>query len=82
MTQVKDDTYTVIADLVFEVLDAIFMYRHGIGNEDPELAFAARAKVAKVWTGRHHPSYQETEMTDNIKLAMMPTPIRTAVLKC
>ena len=82
MTDVKDQTYAMTADLVFELLDAIFMYREGIRNEKTELAFSARAKVAKLWTGRHHPNYREIEMADSISLARMPADLRNEVLKC
>lgn len=68
-SKVSDKTYLMISDLVFEILDSIFMYRSAIGQGNASEAFAARAKVAKIWYGRTHPSYRELEMADSILLA-------------
>lgn len=78
---VQNQTYTMIAELVFELLDSIFLYRKGIRGANSDQSFAARAKIAKIWSGRSHPSYRELEMTDSIHLSRMPPEVKHLVLE-
>ena len=64
--EVNDPNYLLIADITFEFIDSICMYRAGIRNENHSFMYAARAKVAKLWSARHHPSYREIEMADSL----------------
>ena len=68
-----------MADFVFELLDAIFMYRAGIRCNIPAYIEAGRAKYSKLWSGRHHPLYRELEMADTICQHRMPEPTHSFI---
>ena len=63
---VKDPNFLLIADIVFEFLDSICMYRCGVSTGNFEFMHVARAKAAKIWSARHHPSYREIELADSL----------------
>ena len=67
---VIDPNYLLICDIVFEFLDATIMYREGIRNSDASYIHSGRAKVAKLWCSRHHPSYREIEMAGSLLYGM------------
>ena len=81
MEEKEDQTYALMADIVMEIMDAIFMYRQGIRDNIPAFAFAGRGLFAKVWSARNHPLYRELEMSDSIAFARMPSEIRDFVTK-
>ena len=63
---VCNSNYLMMADIVFEILDSTVMFREGVRNSNQDFMIAGRAKVAKLWTARHHPSYREIEMADSL----------------
>ena len=63
---VVDPNYLLLADIVFEFIDAIYMYRTGIRTCNEQYMYVARAKVGKIWCARNHPSYREIEMADSL----------------
>ena len=69
---VQNATFAFVADVVFEFMDAMFMYREGVRTDQPELMFAATSKFAKLWSGRNHPLYRELEMSFALTLARVP----------
>jgi hypothetical protein len=73
--QVKDPNYLLIADITFEFIDAINMYRRGVRTGQHNLMFAGTAKVAKIWSARHHPNYREIEMAHSLMTARLPAEI-------
>jgi len=69
----KDPNYTFMADMLFEVLDSIFMYRTGLRTGLIDLAMAGRAKFSKIWCARSHRLYRELDGHDMImREAMLP----------
>ena len=76
----QDVNYTFMADLLFELLDAIFMFRVGVRCGIPDFTEAAQAKFAKVWSGRHHPLYRELEMASSVQQLRMPSELQEFVL--
>ena len=79
---VRDSTYLFIADIVFEFMGALLMFRKGIRHADNELFLTGLRKFAKLWSGRHHPLYRELEMSFSVTLARMPSELRRHVLQC
>ena len=75
----QDPNYVFMCDFVFEILDAVFLYRAGVRCAIPDFIEAGRAKFAKVWSGRNHPLYRELEMSDSLHLARMPPELREFV---
>ncbi len=73
MTKVKDKTYLFISDIMFELVDSLFMYRCGVRCGDKDMMDAARGKFSKLWSGRPHPMYRELEMSDLLQEIRMPT---------
>ena len=70
----QNPNYTFMADITFELLDAIFLHRQGVrtGNGRFLDIKAGRAKFAKLWSGRHHPLYRELEVSDTLMLERVP----------
>ena len=75
----SDPNYGFMCDLIFEFLDAIFMYRAGQRSLHPDMMTAARAKFAKLWCGRVHPLYRELEMSDTLSHIRMDDAVRDLV---
>ncbi len=73
MTKVKDKTFLFISDVMFELIDSLFMYRCGVRCGDKGMMDAARGKFAKLWSGRPHPMYRELEMSDLLQEIRMPS---------
>ncbi len=73
MTKVKNKTYLFISDVMFELVDSLFMYRCGVRCGDKEMMDAARGKFSKLWSGRPHPMYRELEMSDLLQEIRMPS---------
>ena len=69
---VQNATFAFVADMVFEFMDAMFMYREGVRTDQADLMFAAMSKFAKLWSGRNHPLYRELEMSFALTLARVP----------
>ena len=46
-----DPNYTSMCDIMFGLLDYIFMHRAGQRCTDTDMMIAARAKFAKLWCG-------------------------------
>ena len=49
----QDPNYTFMADIAFEIIDSVFMYRASVRLNITLFIKAARAKYAKVWCGRN-----------------------------
>lgn len=81
MNQKDDRTYALMADIVMDLMDLIFMYRQGVRDDIPSFVLAGRAIFAKVWYGRNHPLYWELEMSDSVAFARMPQKVRDFVTK-
>ena len=77
----EDPNYTFMADFTFELLDSLFMFWAGVRCGNIDFTKAGRAKLAKIWCGRHHPLYRELELSDTILLERMPPELRTFVLE-
>ena len=75
----SDPNYAFMCDIIFKLLDAVFMFRAGVRSNIPQFIRAGRAKYAKVWPGRHHPLYCELEMSDTICLSRMPQEIHSLI---
>ena len=75
----QDPNYTFMCDYVFELLDAIFLYRAGVRCGIDSFIHAGRAKFAKVWSGRIHPLYRELEIADTVKLMRIPRDLQGLV---
>ena len=56
------------------------MYRTRLRCGIVKFIAAGRAKLAKLWSGRHHLLYGELEMADTIKLAIMPNEVKDLLL--
>ena len=76
-----DPNYTFMCDIMFELLDSIFMYRAGQRCTDAHMMIAARAKFAKLWCGRIHPLYRELEMSDSLQFMRMPKEVQVLVME-
>ena len=74
-----DPNYSFMADIVFELLDAVFMYRTGLRTGIIKLAMAGRAKFSKVWCARAHSLYRELDAHDMILRERMPPCVQTLV---
>ncbi len=79
MSQVKNKTYLFMADITFELMDAMFLYHCGIRCGDQEFMDAGRNKFAKVWYGRRHPMYRELEMTDTLQNLRIPDQLKSFI---
>ena len=47
-------------------IDSTCMYRHGVRTGNYDFMHVARAKVAKIGSARHHPSYRKIEIADSL----------------
>ena len=68
----KNPNYTFMADVAFEFIDVIFMYRAGVRTGNGDMMKAARAIFAKMWVGRRHPQYRELEVQSLVQQVQMP----------
>lgn len=75
-----DPNYSFMCDVMFDIIDALFMFREGIRGGIVEFTQAALAKYAKLWSGRRHPLYRELEAAHHVLLARMPDEVRNFVL--
>ena len=75
----QDPNYAFMCDILFEILDAVFMYRGGIRCNIKEFIEAGQAKFAKMWCGRWHPLYRELEVCDLVQQLRMPADVRQLV---
>ena len=74
-----DPNYAFMADFVFELLDAVFMFRCGQRCCNGDVMVAARGKFVKLWSGRVHPLYHELEMADSLAFTRMPEEVRNVI---
>jgi hypothetical protein len=74
--------YFFIADITFEILDGIFLYRIGVREGNKDKMEAGRAKSAKLWFGRSHPLYRELDTLDMINREKMPPELYEFVSHC
>lgn len=72
MNEVNDPNFGFMADLILELLDAIFLYRAGLRSGATDMMLAGRASFSKVWFGRCHSMYRELDMYDSIMRECMP----------
>ena len=75
MTTVKSPNYALICDLVFVILDSIFLYRAGLRSGDVGMIDAGRAFFSPMWCARSHPMYRQLVAYDNIMATCMPPPV-------
>jgi hypothetical protein len=75
----QNSTYTLMCDMAFELMDAIFMFRAGVRSGYLPFISAARGKFAKIWSARNHPLYRELEVADSLLLQRMPPEVRDFV---
>ena len=79
--RVINPNYLFMVDVAFELIDCIFLYRAGIRSGHIDMAWSARAKFAKVWTGRNHPAYRELSTNDFLQQLLMPAELRAFIDK-
>ena len=75
MQTVQSANYAFISDLVFIILDSIFLYRAGLRSGDVDMMDAGRAFFSRMWCARSHPLYRQLVAYDNIMAACMPPPV-------
>jgi hypothetical protein len=78
----KNPNYFFMADLIFELLDGIFLYRTGVREGDKDKMEAGRAKAGKLWFGRSHPMYRDLDTWDMVKREKMPPSLYKFVSQC
>jgi hypothetical protein len=69
---VKDPNYSLIGDLVLNIIPSIFCYREGVRTGDVERMKAGRGIFSKMWFARNHPMYRELEVYDSLLRLCMP----------
>ena len=74
MTEVQDSTYLLVAEILFEFIDAMFLNRTGVCNAKSDIA--GRVKLAKLWNRRNHPQYRELELTGNLLYTRAPEKVK------
>ena len=71
-----DPNYTFLADVAFELCDAMAMFRAGIRTGRSDMVRAGRLLFSKMWCGRRHPQYRELDVQDLIQHNQMPEKVR------
>ena len=69
-----------MADITFELLESIFVFRTGVRGGIENFMKTGLAKYAKLWSGRRHPLYRELEMADTLLSVRAPDDLNHLLL--
>ena len=81
MMLTKDPNYGFMMDLLFDILDSIFMLRVGFRCGYPDFITAALNIFGKMFCARNHPLYREVEVALSTTIMRMPPEVRTLVFQ-
>lgn len=73
--------YVFMLDMIFTLLDSLFVYRAGVRTGLSSLMDLGRNMYAPLWSARPHPMYRQLEVYDSIVSECMPPSIKSFIEK-